>query len=307
MIDATIVITTKDRREDLARAVESALAQEGDVEVLVIDDGSTDGTAEMVRRDFPRARLESSDASRGYIVQRNRGAELARGRVIFSIDDDAAFSSPRVVAQALALFDHDRIGAVAIPFVNVNEGSHIYQQAPDAGGTWVADTFIGTAHALRRDLFLALGGYRDYLVHQGEEMDYALRMLDRGYVVRLGHGDPIHHFESPRRSYTRMDRYGRRNDILFAWHNVPMPVMAVHVAANTVSGWRLAARVRRPRNNIIGTWWGVRDAARSPVGRHPVRRGTYSLYRRLKRRGPLPLGPVLESVLPPLPVEAPTA
>src|SRR5437667_10630570 len=88
---ASVVITTKNRRDELFDAVSSAISQSVPVEVLVIDDGSTDGTAEMVRTQFPSVRLEQSKMSLGYIVQRNRAAQLASGRFVFSIDDDAIF------------------------------------------------------------------------------------------------------------------------------------------------------------------------------------------------------------------------
>jgi glycosyltransferase involved in cell wall biosynthesis len=105
VIDATIAIVTKDRREELRRALTSATAQLGSVEVLVIDDGSTDGTAEMVRADFPKVRLHRFESSEGLVVRRNDAALLAHGRVIVSIDDDAAFSSPNSVAQTMQDFD----------------------------------------------------------------------------------------------------------------------------------------------------------------------------------------------------------
>ena len=86
----------------------SALGQTAQPEVVVIDDGSTDGTAEMVRANFASVRLERSETSQGYIVQRNRGAHLAIGRILFSMDDDAEFSTPHIVEQTLRDFDHPR-------------------------------------------------------------------------------------------------------------------------------------------------------------------------------------------------------
>ncbi|MGD0138244.1 MAG: glycosyltransferase, partial [Tepidisphaeraceae bacterium] len=68
--EATVIITTKNRMDDLRKAVASALMQDGRPRVLVIDDGSTDGTSDMMRREFPEAQLERVEQSRGYIVQR---------------------------------------------------------------------------------------------------------------------------------------------------------------------------------------------------------------------------------------------
>ena len=126
-----------------------------------------------------------------------------------------------------------QIGAVAIPFIDVNRSRTVRQKAPRPDSIFAAYTFIGTAHALRRDVFLRLDGYRDALVHQGEEEDYSIRMLNAGWITRCGNADPIHHFESPRRSWSRMDYYGARNKILYAWQNVPWPYFPAHVLLTT--------------------------------------------------------------------------
>ena len=289
---ATVVITTKNRKDDLRKAIESALGQSCPTEVLVVDDASTDGTASMVEKEFPDVRLEVAETSQGYIAQRNRAARLASFAYIFSIDDDAAFSTREVVEQTLSEFEDPRIGAIAIPYVEPRKSADVHQRAPQAQGVFVTNDFIGTAHALRRDLFLDLGGYRECLVHQGEEGDYCLRMLNAGFVTRLGNADAIHHFESPLRDLSRMDFHGRRNDVLFAWHNVPMPYLPVHLAATTVNGLLAGMRVRRPGRMLRGTLRGYADCLRRWNARDPVRREIYRLNRRLKKGGPMTLDEV---------------
>ncbi len=284
---ATIVITTKNRKEELRRALQSALAQNGAIEVLVIDDGSDDGTADMVRTDFPQVRLERSEISCGLIVQRNRAALLAAAPIIFSIDDDAAFSSPLVVEQTLLEFDDPRIGAVAIPYREPNKANCVMQQAPSRDGIWVANSFIGTAHAVRRDVFLQLGGYREALFHQGEEGDFCIRMLERGYFVRTGNADVIYHYESPRRDFRRMDYYGPRNSVLYVWQNVPMPMMPIHLLATSVKCILWSLEPKRLLVRLRGLTAGYFALGRSK--RLPVSRTAYRLVRNLSRRGPLRL------------------
>ncbi len=196
---------------------------------------------------------------------------MAIGDIIFSIDDDALFASPHTVAQTLAEFDHVRVGAVAIPYVEPNKSTVVHQHAPSKESIFVTDSFIGTAHAVRKDLFLRLGGYREVLVHQGEEMDLCIRMLEAGYVVRLGSANPIHHMESPRRDFGRMDYYGRRNDILFTWHNVPMPYFPIHLLGTTVNGLASAIRARRLDNMLQGMARGYVDCFRWWTKRRPYR------------------------------------
>jgi glycosyltransferase involved in cell wall biosynthesis len=285
-LSASVVITTKNRKEELRNAIKSALAQTISLEVLVIDDGSTDGTAAMVRSEFPTVRLDRSEASVGYIVQRNRAARLADGDIIFSLDDDAVFASSHTVVQTLQEFSHPQVGAVAIPYLEPHKSPMVHQQAPSYDGIFITDDFIGTAHALRKDVFLQLGGYRESLVHQGEEMDFCIRMLAAAYVVRLGRADAIHHLESPRRDFRRMDFYGRRNDILFAWHNVPWLHLPLHLLGTTLNGFVAAGRAGRHLKMLQGIASGYVGCFRRWNERQPVSAKVYRLQRTLKKNGP---------------------
>ncbi len=244
----------------------------------------------MMRCVFPSVRLERSESSFGYIVQRNRAARLASGDIIFSIDDDAIFASRHTVAQTLREFDHPNVGAVAIPYVEPRKSHIIHQKAPCADGLFVAASFIGTAHAVRKDVFMQLGGYRELLIHQGEEMDFCIRMLEAGYVVRLGWADVIHHLESPNRSLRRMDYFGARNSVLFAWQNTPWPYLPLNMLATTFNCIRWTLNPARLATRLGAIGHGFLDSLHSQ--RSPVCPRVFMLWRDLRRRGPLPFASV---------------
>ena len=97
-----------------------------------------------------------------------------------------------------------------------------------------------------------------------------------------------------------MDFYGRRNDILFVWQNVPMPYLPIHLAATTLNGFAHAAtRAKHPFRMLSGIMNGYRDCARHWSKRRPVRASVYRLHRQLKKKGPLQLQEI-ESNLPSL-------
>jgi GT2 family glycosyltransferase len=251
----------------------------------------------MVRQDFPAARYFRSEQPLGCSAQRNRGIGFASSAIVFSLDDDAAYVAPDTIERTLREFASPRIAAVAMPFINVNSGPRVLCQAPDDEGIWVTDAFVGAAAALRRDAVLACGGFREHWNQYGEESDLCLRLLDAGYVTRLGNAPPAHHFESTRRDPDRWNFLGRRNDILFALENVPMPWLLTHLPATTVNGVLTGARSGYFASALRGVAAGYREGWARRGGRKPVSRAAYRLHRRLKKAGPLELRS-LEDLLP---------
>lgn len=285
-ISATVVIATKNRKHDLRRAIASCLAQTVVPEVIVLDDGSTDGTERLIRQEFPGIRFYRSDKSLSVVVQRNRGAYQASSEFIFSIDDDAEFPSPHTIKQTLAEFI-PVVGAVAIPFVNVKQSNKIHQRAPRREGIYLTDIFFGTAYAIRRSLFLDVGGYNECLRQVEEEVDLCIRMLERGYFTRLGNADPIHHYESPVRDNRWRTVFGSRNKILFCWHNVPMPDLLFHLPAACLNRVIFGFRIRQPIQVAKGVLMGFGACFFARGTRRPVSRKTYRLFRRMRKAGAL--------------------
>ncbi len=290
-LTASIVITTRNRKEDLCRAIDSCLAQKGRPEILIFDDGSDDGTEVLVRDRYPGVLLHRQERSEGLIAARTRAASLVTGDIIVSIDDDAVFSDASICEEALQCFSDPCIGAVAISQVDVLRGPDVINCAPDDKAVYVTSEFIGTAHALRRDLFLTLKGYRNYFVRQCEEMDYCLRLLDQGYFVRVGASKPILHYVCPKRKDPSILYFSARNNILFTLQNVPMPHALGHV---TVNIFNLLRKNKGDLGPVVkGILGGFRDFIQnSEISRSPVSRKTYRTFRRLRRKGVIRLNAV---------------
>jgi hypothetical protein len=80
---ASVVIATKDRKEELHRAISSAIRQTESVEIVVVDDGSVDGTSEMVRSEFPQVGLDRTPISLGQAARRNEELPFHQVRLYF--------------------------------------------------------------------------------------------------------------------------------------------------------------------------------------------------------------------------------
>lgn len=102
----SVVIPTFNRAELLPRAVESVLAQTHPAaEVIVVDDGSSDGTGELVASRFPEVRV-AAQAHRGVSAARNRGIAAASGDWIALLDSDDEWCAEKLARQLAALDEH---------------------------------------------------------------------------------------------------------------------------------------------------------------------------------------------------------
>lgn len=224
--DASIVITSRNRRDDVLRAVASCYAQEGvRLEVLVFDDASDDGSAEAVQTVFPDCRVYRSTEREGYIVNRNRGFRESVGRVVFSLDDDAYFSDVRTARGVLRSFDDETVGAAAIPYVEplARRSASSIRVPFRANAGDELRSYVGCSHAVRRSAALSLGGYREVFVHQREEADLCLRLWAAGYRVVCADSPPVVHMVQRKANDPRVLYYGGRNLVIHEGLNAPMP------------------------------------------------------------------------------------
>jgi len=282
---ASIVISTRNRREDVLVAIESSLAQKYEpLEVIVYDDASTDGTAEAIQNRFPEVRLIASNVQQGYIAWRNRGFIDAGGEFIFSLDDDAYFTDPHTVTKAVGLFErHPKAAAIALPFIEPH-GHGATARPVDAGAP--LKCYVGCAHALRRDIALQLGRYREFLVHQGEERDLCLRMLEAGWGIIYGDSGAIVHLYSPKRDQARLSYYGFRNTLLISWLNIPQPYVIPRIIIDSAQlfRYRLTLTGVPSRLRVITAGWLA--CIKHWGDRRAVRRETYRRFRSLVGHGP---------------------
>lgn len=109
MVDFSVVIPTYNRMDTLPEVLDALEAQEGapDFEIIVVDDGSTDGTAEFLeRRPFRLPAEFLSQENAGPALARNRGVEAARGRRVAFLGDDTVPSSGWLREHARAAEEH---------------------------------------------------------------------------------------------------------------------------------------------------------------------------------------------------------
>ena len=188
----SIIIPTFNGASRINNCLDALLKQtaERDAEILVINDGSTDNTADVVTR-HAGIRLVSQ-ANAGPAAARNRGASEARGTIILFTDDDCVpmpnwldamikpFDDPEVVGAKGVYRSHQK--SLVARFVQV-EYEDRYRMMADLESIDFIDTYSA---AFRRDRFLEMTGYdTSFPVACAEDVELSYRMSARGWKMKF--------------------------------------------------------------------------------------------------------------------------
>lgn len=207
----TALIATRNRRDDLARTLRAL--PEG-LPSIVVDNASTDGTAAMVRREFPSAQVLRLSTNRGPTAKQ-RALPLVRTDLVLCLDDDCA-PAPGALDALERRFDDDRsLGCLGLS-VRLPDGRHECAALPDV--------FVGAAAALRTSALRSIGGWDERLFMQAEEYDLVFRLAAQGWTCAVAHDIAAEHRKSPCARAPRRRLYlDARNNIRIARAILPSP------------------------------------------------------------------------------------
>jgi glycosyltransferase involved in cell wall biosynthesis len=215
--EVSVIIPTRDRREPVREAVASALSQRDcAIEVIVVDDGSDDGTGAALAAAYGERIRYHRQPPRGVSAARNRGVALARATWVAFLDSDDLWK-PEKLARQLALhrdrpeLEASQTGEIWIRGgVRVNACAHHRKPAGDVFLPSLQRCLISpSAVLMRRRLLLELGGF-DESLPVCEDYDLWLRLARRAPVGLLP--DPLvikrgGHPDQLSRRYWGMDRF----------------------------------------------------------------------------------------------------
>ena len=170
----SIITPTYNRGASLERAIASVVTQSlADFELIIVDDASTDGSADVVRRcQDPRVRLHRFAARQGANAARNHGIGMSRAEVVTFLDSDDEFL-PHRLARTVQVMGEDRSTDVLLSsFHTGKRGSSVPRINPDArlGADELehalmahAVVIAGSAITVRRDVLARCGGFAPQL------------------------------------------------------------------------------------------------------------------------------------------------
>lgn len=288
--DVSVVVisyNTRDLTLDCLRSV-YAETQGHPFELIVVDNASTDGSAEAIAGEFPQARLIASDTNHGFARANNLAAANARGQWILLLNPDTVVLNGAIdtlldfartndqasIFGGRTLFADGSLNptscwarptlwssfACAVGLTAMFRGSRMFD--PEAMGNWRRDTVrevdivTGCFFLLRKRDWDDLGGFDPRFHMYGEETDLCLRAARRGMACMVCPDAEIVHYggASEKARSGKMIRLFRAKSQLYAKHWTPRTAW---LGARTLDLWALVRLVAFAVGRPVG--FGGRD------------------------------------------------
>jgi GT2 family glycosyltransferase len=214
---SAVVITWNERPElerCLAALAEDPLGGDENGEVVVVDNGSTDGTSELLRERFPEARYLRNESNLGLGAARNQGLRAARGQYVAILDSDSYVTPGALESLCRVLDDHPDVGLVgpkllyedgtlqlscrripsplalvanrltSVRWLREHPARRRYLMLDDPHDRTIdVDYLLGATLVVRRDVVLPLGGFDERIRYGFDDADFALTLRGAGWRV----------------------------------------------------------------------------------------------------------------------------
>jgi GT2 family glycosyltransferase len=240
-------------------------------EIVVVDNGSTDGSLELIRNRYPEVRTIPLGRNTGFAPAANRGTEAARGDAVALINTDIVLAPDWLARLSAVLEAHPGAAAVACKMVDLHDPALLYDagdvlrrdgvceqrgrfEADDGRFDAPQDIFAACAGAavFRREAILDAGGFDERFFSYLEDVDLGLRLRMAGWTARY---EPAVALHAGGGSSDQLERpvpgWVERNTLLLAAK--AFPVRWAPQLAYRQAGWAFhAARDGKLRAHLAG-------------------------------------------------------
>jgi GT2 family glycosyltransferase len=226
---ASVVILSYNRCENVLELMQALQDQDyAHIEIILVDNHSSDGTADIVEARYPQTRVLRCPENFG-MVSYNFGLANARGQYIVVIDDDGLPASADWISQIVARFEaNPRLGAVACT-VRMRDSGQVGYDTPqfEPIGTptdgYPAAAYNGTGAGLRTEALRQVGYYPFDFFRSWLELHLCTRLVDAGWQVRCFPDLEVWHCRPSGSTDRPMTYHGLRNYFWYLWSLYPWP------------------------------------------------------------------------------------
>lgn len=262
-------------RETVARMTRESGYPEDRLEVIVIDNASTDGTAQMIREEFPHLTLIESASNLGAPAW-NQGFAAARGDYVLILDDDA-YLKPGGLERAVRAAQQEDAGLVSFTVVSSYDETYRFNDEYRTGLL----SYWGCAALVSRQALAQLGGYDPKIFIWANELEFTMRLLS-GRFAHLFLPDVVAVHMKPPDDPSVFKPLNLRNNSRH-WGYVAGKLMRPSDAALTfaaLAAQTLVEAIARDRRVIKGFRPVIEGFAEGLRNRNPVRPVVSRTYRK---------------------------
>jgi glycosyltransferase involved in cell wall biosynthesis len=198
----SIVVPVYNKRRFLVPAIDSmldAVHRFGDAELILVDNGSTDGSYELLLQRYGREGTILQVHGGTISAVRNRGASIARGSYLSFVDCDCVIP-PDFLSRVVAVFEEIRVGVTGCAVGLPQDASwieevwhHLHRRSGDGFRTYINSGNL----AVKRTAFDLVGGFDEHLV-TGEDSEICQRLTDAGFRPYEAQVLSVAHLDNPK-------------------------------------------------------------------------------------------------------------
>ncbi|HQC34862.1 MAG TPA: glycosyltransferase family 2 protein [Methanoculleus sp.] len=251
--EISLVIVTY-RSADVIGACLDSVAAAGGVsrEVFVVDNASSDGTAEVVRTRYPSVQLIANSENRGFAAANNQAIPLCKGRYLFFLNPDAVLDGPCLETAVRYMDENLAVGLAGTRVVypdgapqetiSLRYPGEKHASGELAGLSGSIACVLGASMIARAELVRIIGGFdEDYFLY-GEDQELCLQIRRRGYEIGYIAEATVRHIGGHSETKAAADRWGRKARAEYLFYRK-------HYRPETVR--------RIAREDRLKAWWRV--------------------------------------------------
>ncbi len=181
----TVNILSFNRRDELRITLNKVFEQDyKNIEVIVVDNASSDGTQEMVKNEFLNVNLIELEQNIG-IAGWNKGFEAAKGEYVLVLDDDSYPEFGTIEAGINRIIADDTIAVIGFTIFNsrFNIIENWYEYNESNGKIISSLGFIGCGALINKKTFLDLGGFEEKIFLYFNELEFSIRARNKGFKI----------------------------------------------------------------------------------------------------------------------------
>jgi len=236
----SVVMLSFNRKNDVKEGVQQLLTQNyKNIEIIVVDNGSSDGTPEMLKQEYPFVKLLPLPKNIG-VAAYNKGFSQAKGKYIVILDDDSFPESNAITIMVKKFSYNENLGVVAFDVrnyydyrktnidINLNciKTSQTNEITQKKSVARYQMAFNGAGVGIRKKCIEEVGGYPEEFFLYWNEQDLAIRILNAGYRIQwFSEIIAFHKYSPTNRESQRAPFYYTRNLFWLIWKYFPLSIL----------------------------------------------------------------------------------